>query len=100
MIAHQAVGPFFIAALLVCSTQAHGQTTTDTSTGVSAEHLSTGETIAVPDARPSAALEAEVNAEVDESLKDADTALDAEPATGGEATRAPNLDPDQATTGN
>jgi hypothetical protein len=94
MIVHQALGPFFTAALIVCSTQAQGQTTTDTSTGVSAEHLSTGETIAVPDARPSAALEAEVNAEVNESLKDG------EPATGGEATSVPKLDPGQTTTGN
>jgi hypothetical protein len=94
MIAYQALGPFFIAALLVCSAQAHGQSTTDTSAGVTGEHLSTGETIAVPDALPRAALEAEVDAEVDESLKDADTALDAEPASGGEATGAPNLDID------
>jgi hypothetical protein len=39
-------------------------------------------------------LEAEVNAEVNESLKDG------EPATGGEATSVPKLDPGQTTTGN
>jgi hypothetical protein len=94
MIAHQALGPLFIAALLVFSTQAHGQTATDTSTGVTAEHLSTGETIALPDAEPSAALEAEVNAEVTESLNEGD------PAIGQEATSAPKSDSGQTTTGN
>jgi hypothetical protein len=77
MIARQAVGSFFMVAVLVCASQVHAQTTPETSAGVTAEHVD-GETIAVPNAKPSAALDAEVESEVDASLKDTESALEAE----------------------